>query len=471
MKTKKYNNLKMMLLAMLVLSITGCERELSEDATFATYPTTGQVFIDAFSGGLQYFPFLGSKQDAFTVDFTEKYSGSSSMRFDVPVFGVNYAGANFPSTGARDLRGYDALTFWAKGTQGASINEIGFGLDGVTDENLYRVTKNNLAITTNWVKYTIPIPDPSKLNAETGLFWYAEGAQNENDEGGYTFWIDELKYEKLGNLGQPQPKILNGEDVIEQVFKGTTVNLADKALTQTFNLASGVNQTLNAAPSYFTFSSTDNDVARVSELGIVSIVGNGTAKITAVMGGVKALGSLTIETLGQFQFAPTPILDPSRVISIFSDAYTNVNVDFYNGFWEPFQTTLSADFTLDGNSVLSYTDFNFVGTQFANPTVNATDKSTLHINMLIPADIPADLDFLITIKDFGADAAEGGSDDRSQQVFFYASDFEANTWSTFEIPITLTNRSNIGLIIYENINNPSTSSIESFYLDNVYFHN
>ena len=27
------------------------------------------------------------------------------------------------------------------------------------------------------------------------------------------------------------------------------------------------------------------------------------------------------------------------------------------------------------------------------------------------------------------------------------------------------------LIIYENINNPTTSSIENFYLDNLYFHN
>jgi hypothetical protein len=27
-------------------------------------------------------------------------------------------------------------------------------------------------------KYIIPIPDASKLRAERGLFWYAEGAEN-----------------------------------------------------------------------------------------------------------------------------------------------------------------------------------------------------------------------------------------------------------------------------------------------------
>ena len=118
-----------------------------------------------------------------------------------------------------------------------------------------------------------------------------------------------------------------------------------------------------------------------------------------------------------------------------------------------------------------YTNFNFVGNQFANPTVDATEKSTLHLNMYIPDEIPSDLDFLITVVDFGADAVDGGDDDTTQQVFFYASDFTADTWATLEIPITLANKTNIGLIIYENINNPTTSSIESFYLDNIYFHN
>jgi hypothetical protein len=39
--------------------------------------------------------------------------------------------------------------------------------------------------------------DASKLTLEKGMFWYAEGPENGN---GYTFWIDELKYEKLGTV-------------------------------------------------------------------------------------------------------------------------------------------------------------------------------------------------------------------------------------------------------------------------------
>jgi hypothetical protein len=71
------------------------------------------------------------------------------MRFDVPNVGDPlgaYAGAIFRTETARDLSGYDALTFWAKGTQAGLINEIGFGQDFL--ENKYLVT-TNLQLTSN----------------------------------------------------------------------------------------------------------------------------------------------------------------------------------------------------------------------------------------------------------------------------------------------------------------------------------
>ena len=45
------------------------------------------------------------------------------------------------------------------------------------------------------------------------MFWYAEGPENGD---GYTFWIDELKYEKLGTIAQPRPAIFGGEDLVQK---------------------------------------------------------------------------------------------------------------------------------------------------------------------------------------------------------------------------------------------------------------
>ena len=465
MKTRKNIHSKFILLIGLIfITVNSCERDFSDEVEFATYPTTPGVFIDGFVGGLDYFPFGGSFADAFSVDIDEKYLGSAGMRFDIPQFGVGYGGATFPSLGPRDLSSYDALTFWAKASQGADINEIGFGIDGNT-ANKYQVTIENLQLSTVWTKFIIPIPDASKLNQAGGMFWYAEGAETSSDEGGYTFWIDELKYEKLGTVAQPRPAIFNGEDVEQTAFLGAPIALT--GLTQTFNLASGVNQTVIAAPSYFTFTSSDTDVAIVSELGVVTISGVGSAVITASINGVPAEGSLIVNSVGSFELAPTPTRDPNTVISIYSDHYTTIPVDFYNGFWEPFQTTLSADFVVDGDNILGYTNFNFVGNQFANPTVDATNMNYLHVDMYIPDGLPSLFDFLISVVDFGADGVDGGPDDTRQQIFVTADDVEADTWISLDLPITLASRDHLGLIIYENIN---FATLTDFYLDNIYFY-
>lgn len=463
MKNEKnmYSRFTLLLGFIFMISIS-CERNLSEEVEFATFGNNPEVFIDGFSGGLQYFPFAGSKFDAFSVDGEVKYSGTSSMRLDVPNVGDPsgaYAGAIFPDQTGRDLSEYDALTFWAKASQAGTINEIGFGND--FGENKYMVTKANMRISTNWKKYIIPIPNPEKLTLEKGMFWYAEGPEN-ND--GYSFWIDELKYEKLGTIAQARPAIQNGEDQVSQAFLGDETMVT--GLTQTFNMASGINEVVGAAPSYFDFNSSDVDVARVSELGVVSILSEGTAKITASLGGVIAQGSLTLNVEGEFDFAPTPTRPANDVISIYSDTYTNVPVDFYNGYWEPFQTTLSADFFINGDNILNYTNFNFVGNQFSSPTVDATLTPNFHVDIFIPGAIDPGLNLLITLKDFGADAADGGGDDEIQQIFFVSSDFEADTWKSFDIPITLTNKGSIGQIIYENING---SPLSNLYVDNIYF--
>ena len=468
MKNRQFIYLKIALLLGFIYTVAvGCEREVSEDVEFATLPKTGEVFTDSpiGLGSDFYFPFSGSKATAWTVDENDGYKSNASMRFDVPNADDpegNYAGAIFRVEGAgRNLTDFDALTFWAKASQGVSIGGMGFGIDFVEDK--YQASVLNMSLSTNWVKYVIPIPDPSKLIEERGMFWYSAGTQNTGGFG-YTFWIDDLKFEKLGNIAQPRPMLFNGNDVTLGTFIGVTAPITD--LGQTFNLGSGLNQIVRPAPGYFEFTSSDPRVATVNEQGIITVNSDGTAVITGILAGVEAAGSLKVNSIGDFELAPIPTRDPSDVISIFSDTYNNVPVDFFNGYWEPYQTTQSADFIIDGNNILNYTNFNFVGNQFANPTVNVTEKPNLHLNMYIPGDIPPNLDFLITLRDFGADRADGGGDDTFQQVFFNSSDFVANSWSTLEIPITLANKNNMGLIIYENING---SPLTNFYLDNIYF--
>ena len=467
MKNIKYKNYKVtLLLGLILFASISCERDLSEDAELSTFSKNGVVFIDAFSAGLGYGAFGGSKLTAFIVDTEEKYQGTASMRFDVPSVGDpegGFAGGVFIDGSGRNLTDYDALTFWVKGSKAATINEVGFGNN--FGENKYNVTMSNVSIGTNWQKVTIPIPDASKLVQEKGMFWYAEGPENGL---GYTFWIDNVQYEKLGTIAQPQPKILNGLNVTEQTFIGSNSSLT--GLSQTFNMGNGINQTVTASPSYFEFASSNPGVASVDKLGKITISTSGTATITAKLNGVAAAGSLILNSLGVFTPAPTPTQLPANVLSIFSDNYTNVPVQYYNGYYAPFQTTQGqADINVNGNNVIKYSQFNFVGIQFAQPTLNATTMTHIHLDVKVQNTTGLRNSFKLALNDFGADATFGGGNDTGFQVTIVNSNLPTGNWVSIDIPLSnftgLVTRTNLAQIILE-----SATGITDILVDNIYFY-
>jgi len=469
-----YRSLFLLLFSILLL--TSCERDLTNDAEFATFATTAEIFTDSpiGLGSDFYFPFGGSKATAWSVDNDVSYLGSSSMRFDVPNANDpngNYAGAIFRVDGSgRNLTGYNALTFWAKASQGVSIDELGFGQD--FDENKFMVSANGLSIGTTWAKYIIPIPDPSKLTQERGMLWYAAGTQGTGGLG-YTFWLDEVRFENLGTIGQASPAIMNGIDVVEDTFNGVSAEVI--GLTHTVNLGSGGNQTINVAPSYFTFNSSDPNVAMVNELGEVSVLAAGSTQITGILAGVAAQGSLTLNSIGDFSSAPSPTLNASDVISIFSDAYTNVPVDFYNGFYAPFQTTTSNDFSVGGDNILNYQNYNFVGIEFNQnvPTIDATGKTMMHFDIFIPDALDSAATLRFNVVDFGADQSFGGGDDTSVALSLNTGTSPAlvtGQWIGVDMNITgLANQNNLGQIVFDADTNTGPRP-SGFYVDNIYIY-
>ncbi len=461
MKNKTYNWSAILLFAALVLAGSGsCTRDYDE-LELASYPTTPEVFTDGFSAGLNYAAFGGSKVTAFDVDKDVKYEGSASMRFEVPDFedplGA-YAGGTYFTTVGRDLSGYDALTFWAKASKSATIDLVGFGND--LGESKYLVSMQNVAVNTNWKKYIIPIPDPSRLTKEKGMFFYSEGPE----EGlGYTFWIDEVKFEKLGTIAHRQPIILGGNDEVESAVNGLKFPVG--GLGVSFNMPTGIDQTVIAAPAWFTFLSSNESVASVDAAGLVSVLSEGTAVITATAGGEDARGSLTVNSSGDFTHAPVPSEDQEDVISIFSNQYVNVPVDFYNGYWQPYQTTTSADFKVGDDDVLFYTNFNFVGIQFTSPTIDASSMTHLHMDIWIPNAVAPSDKLAVKLVDMGPDGALDGND--PTLVYEIAGPLASQSWISVDIALSgLSSRSKLAQIILERLG----SSLSGFYLDNLYLY-
>jgi hypothetical protein len=464
-KINIYKFTKILLSFSAILMIGSCQRDLSELQP-AKNPTNGDIFIDGFSPGLIYAAFGGSVPTAFQVDKSVTYNNSAaSMSFAVP--DVNdprgtYAGGAFFTSVPRDLSGYNTLSFWIKATQPANIDVLGFGTD--LGANKYQTSVSGLPVNTNWQKVYIPIPDPAKLTAEKGMFYVSAGPENGR---GFTFWIDDLKFENVGTIGNAQASIFSGQDLTINSFTGVTNQVTNIATI--FNLPNGLNETVNASSSFFTFNTSNASVATVNTTGLITTVGtSGTTKITANLGKSVAKGSLTINSVGPYLPAPIPTQSSSNVISIFSDNYTSVPVDYYNGYYAPYQTTQSADFAVNNDHVLNYTNFNFVGIQFSKPTIDASAMSTFHMDIYLPQALQTGASFSIQLLDWGADGIYGTADDSSATKTYTAPILAGQKWVSFDIPFSslpsLKNRKHLAQIIL------SGTNISNFYADNIFLY-
>ncbi|GAB4398222.1 MAG: hypothetical protein OHK0053_16430 [Microscillaceae bacterium] len=451
-----------------MLLTASCEIRDIEDLQAPSFPNTAEVFIDGFTGDLEYAAFGGSDVTAFQVDGEVTFDGSQqSMRFAVPDANSPqgaFAGGMFFSRSGRDLSGYNALSFYIRASQPATIGEVGFGVN--PGGNNFQVTLPNLAVNTNWQRVILPIPDASRLLGEKGLLYYAAGPENGR---GFTFWIDEVRFERLSDLGSPIGLIENGLDqVIDNAETGE--KLLIEGLQAKAILPTGINQTVNISPYYFTFSSSNPTIAGVDDKGEVSVIDAGTTTITAKLGENAAEGSLELTSVGApvgpTEVAPTPTLEPEDVISLFSNAYTNVPVDTWNARYL-FSTVDEFFIQVEGDDVIRYRDLNFVGIEFRNPTVNASSMTTFHIDIWTPDPTNLPNNFKVLLADLGADGNFGGGDDSNHEVTITSPTLSTGNWIGIDIPLSaftgLASRAHLGQMVL-------SGSLPNLYIDNVYFY-
>ena len=474
MKNINYIDLKYFAVILMIVATMGCERELSDDAVLATFPNTAEVFTDSPIGlGTDfYFPFAGSKPTAWTVDESEGFESDATMRIDVPnTFDPEggYAGGILRIDGVgRDLTEYDALTFYAKASRGAFIDALGFGTDFLGDR--FQTSITNLSVTTNWVKYVIPIPDPSKLTEERGMFWYSTASKNSQGLS-FTFWVDELKFERLGSIGQSVPMINGGLETTLNSFEGGTGQVNGFSITQNVD---GDNINVSTTSAYFDFQSSNPEVATVDETGFISVVGQGEAQITASVAGVLAQGAINVIGGEPFQTAPVPTRPAADVISIFSDVYNNEPASVISNFGGQ-SSTLSA-FQVGDDNILNYQNVNFLGIEFNSnvdfPTINGSRLTTLHLDVFVPGSIASGAFLNVAIRDAGSndmvetDVFTGQPIGDDSQVDVNAPIVQ-DQWVSVDLDMTaLSARSNLAQIV---LFSPDQGPNE-FYVDNIYFY-
>lgn len=446
------------LASLLLLAVSGCDRDLDLLAP-ADFPSDADVFLDGYGAGVSFQAFAGSKTDAVQIDGNEAFRGDNSLRITVPAPGDpsgGYAGGAFVAIVGRDLTGYNALSFWAKGTVGATLDVAGLGNDNTGTSRYTAAVTNQFPLSSTWTRYVIPIPEPSKLTREQGLFYFAEGAEGGV---GYTFWIDELEFVDLGTIADVRPAIPDQELVAEV---GSTLEIEDA--TTTFDVA-GTDVVVGTAPGYFTFASSDPGVALVDDAGRVELVGSGLATITATLGGVPAQGEITLRVAGPPTVAPpTPTLDGSEVTSLFSDAYDDQPVDTWSAEWDQADV---ADVQVGGDNVKRYTNLVFAGVEFLSAPVDASTRTGIHIDVWVQD--PSDL--RLKLVDLGPDGVFGGGNESESEIVLGTDtdpSLQVGQWNSLDIPFSafpggLPNRGALGQLIL-------SGASSTLYVDNVYFY-
>ncbi|NJB85863.1 hypothetical protein GGR26_001631 [Lewinella marina] len=158
--------------------------------------------------------------------------------------------------------------------------------------------------------------------------------------------------------------------------------------------------------------------------------------------------------------APAPVHEGNDIISLFSEAYTNVAVDTWRTDWS---SATYAEVSIDGNATKVYGNLDFAGIETTgNNALDLTGMTHLHVDYW-----SANLDtFRIKLVDFGKDGFDNGTDTEFELAFKVTQ----GQWVRLDIPLTDfagMNQSDVNQFIISAL----PTGTGAIYLDNIYFYN
>jgi len=207
-------------------------------------------------------------------------------------------------------------------------------------------------------------------------------------------------------------------------------------------------------------TSTDGSAA-VTVTQATALPGQATVDVTSANGANMLSYTVSFTISSPIVGAPDPTEDAADVISLFSDAYTDVAVDTWRTEWS---NTTFEDVMIDGNPTKKYSDLVFTGIETVASPVDASEMLFFNMDIWSP-----NMDEIrIKLVDFLGDGFEGGNGDTEAEVALSVTKGE---WQSIKVP--LSNFTDLGMTSFSDINQlilvsvPSGSGI--VYVDNVYF--
>jgi hypothetical protein len=206
--------------------------------------------------------------------------------------------------------------------------------------------------------------------------------------------------------------------------------------------------------------------ANIGETAIVQYTDAGIYDITIEVKGAAIQTTTYIEEdfevteiLAPIASAPTPpARQPEDVISIYSDAYTNITLSELNPNWG--QSTVLTEVQVEGNNTWFYSNLNYTGivTDYGNPT-DLSAKEFVHFDYWTPDATQ------LGLKIVNTSYADG---DPLKEDIEIVDDIVIGEWRSVEIPLEdyTTDLSGVTQLLFDSMG----SGTPIVYIDNLYFY-
>jgi hypothetical protein len=212
----------------------------------------------------------------------------------------------------------------------------------------------------------------------------------------------------------------------------------------------------------FTYSSSNTAVATISG-STVTVVGAGVTIITATQAATGSYSTGAIAANFVVSFPPpttaatTPTVPSDRVLSIFSDAYTNEGGASYPYWGQPagYIAPATVQIGTPGNNTLLVDNLSYQGVQLVS-NINVSAMTTLHADIWTPN--------CTTLEFYLIDSAPVGVPPAEQAV---SVSLTQNGWNSIDIPMSSYNTLALTAVQqFKLVGSPAGSVL---YLDNIYF--
>ena len=340
-------------LILLCFLLCATQKLVAQPTVAATAPTRAaanvvSLFSDAYTNvaGTDWFPNRGQT----TVVTDELIAGNTTKKYAT----LNYQGVQFASPVNASSMTNLHIDLWTPNCTAFDVFLI----------NIPPLTQREQAVTltptlSGWNSFDIPLSSYNTID----LANIGQIKSVGTPFGSSTVYLDNIYFWTTST-----PPTISNFTVAAKTF-------GDPAFTLTA-------PTSNSAGA-FTYMSSNTSVATISG-STVTIVGGGTSTITATQAasGIYGSGSITANLVvtgpSPTIAAATPTKLAADVISLYSNAYTNVPVDTWSASWDVADV---ADVTIAGNDNKKYTNLTYAGIEFTSTVINATTMTNFHMDV------------------------------------------------------------------------------------------